>query len=266
METSTFNNEEGILVNLERVVSISDYLDYIEEIKDKWNTDLIWYRGVPKSSFSLVPSIYRNNVWKYNQKDARIFYNEFRRRATPFINYNQKSMWELYQLMQHYGAPTRLLDWTEGSLIGLFFALIEKDKRDYPCVWCMDPHQLNKINTNKSVIFYTPKFSSSSKSTVNKYLKDNPELPKNPIALSPHFSDKRIISQKSCFTIHGKNKKGIEEQIKKNPEARIAKIVIDNEFIERIEKEITSTGITFSVMFPDLEGLAKELKSEFGMR
>ena len=31
--------------------------------------------------------------------------------------------WEWYFFMQHYGAPTRLLDWSDGDCLSLHFAL-----------------------------------------------------------------------------------------------------------------------------------------------
>lgn len=39
-------------------------------------------------------------------------------------------------LMQHYGGPTRLLDWTECPFVGMYFALWEEPKAgNYPAVW-----------------------------------------------------------------------------------------------------------------------------------
>ena len=45
-------------------------------------------------------------------------------------------------IMQHVGVQTRLLDWTEGLLQALFFAL-ENEK---PIVWMLDPQQLNSLS------------------------------------------------------------------------------------------------------------------------
>src|ERR1700730_11420952 len=44
-------------------------------------------------------------------------------------------------LARHAGLPTRLLDRTEGALIGLHFALKEKE----PVIWMLNPLELNEL-------------------------------------------------------------------------------------------------------------------------
>lgn len=159
--------------------------------------------------------------------------------------------------MQHYGLPTRLLDRTEGSLIALYFAVFYKDDNDKsdPCVWALNPFDFNRKLHNKPQIFlFTDK-------NVEKYLPEiwaNPTLPKNPIAFQPAYKSKRIAAQKGCFTIHGENKQPLEQF--QNLSSCLRKIVVNRDYLDFIKGELIVSGITESTLFPELSGLARELK------
>jgi hypothetical protein len=65
--------------------------------------------------------------------------------------------WDILFAMQHYGTPTRLLDWTEVFGVALYFAIIGIDetkrtdekgrKIPPPCVWLLNPYRLNSHST-----------------------------------------------------------------------------------------------------------------------
>jgi hypothetical protein len=248
------------------------YKQYIEE-------EFPWFRGVRDVKYDLIPGLY----WLFRSKDEYQIRNiaedvreEFRRRGFLFRE-SQRELedGEWYLLMQHYGIPTRLLDWTEGAFIALYFAIrmlaFGKDKatKTRPCVWMLNPSWLNDKSINTSLPAYlTESAMSRYPDTDGKariYL-DEKDLPDNPIAIYPIHIDSKIQAQRSVFTIHGRIQNAFHELCLSNPEeAEICRLVIDPEKIMDIVEELRLMGITESTIFPELKGVANEIRNEKGI-
>ncbi|WP_448636543.1 FRG domain-containing protein [Pedobacter panaciterrae] len=118
----------------------------------------LWYRGLANNNYKLLPSLYR--IKDYSFEDEVKIRNEFIDKAKGFVKYSNLTNYEWYFLMQHYGLPTRLLDWTEGYLIALFFALRLSQNDNVhinPCIWIISPSKLNKITVGLDRIIRTEK-------------------------------------------------------------------------------------------------------------
>src|ERR1700721_1792040 len=110
------------------VASVSEFLGLVEKYTKEWFTKEktwgAWFRGQTNSEWALRPAIYRQ---KPRGRGLRAIEDEIRQefivRAPSLSAERPQNSWEWYFLMQHCGAPTRLLDWTESAMIALFFAV-----------------------------------------------------------------------------------------------------------------------------------------------
>jgi hypothetical protein len=241
-----------------KVDSLSKFIAAVDKIQTKWTNECgeyisPWFRGHSNAEFNLLPSILRENLLP-NEDSYR---HDFQLKSYPFLTDTfgvPQNNWEWYFIMQHYGLPTRLLDWTEGSLIALYFALFYKTDESNPCVWVLHPFEFNKFFKKTAALL-------STEDELKGYLPEiwtKTKLPKYPAALQPIYKSKRIIAQKGCFTIHGEKAINIEniEGLK----GYLIKIEIDFYQVDLIKGELNTAGITESTLFPELSGLARELK------
>jgi hypothetical protein len=236
--------------------------------KEEFEPGNIWFRGVSDVKYKLVPKIYRPSLYnlrKFPRKEPdedEILY-AFKSRAMQMMSepHLPSSEKDWYFLMQHYGAPTRLLDWTDGALLALYFAIRKlKEPRD-AAVWVLEPSWLNE-EANKI----------DGGVRISEWSETDPWFPRPfedvlhpafPLAVDPPHVSRRLTVQRSHFTIHGTDKDGLDKMAER-PNARLVKIPIAASDIVPILDDLNTCGISESTIFPDLEGLSRELERDWG--
>ena len=127
---------------------LSQYMEILQKLQSKVKHSL-WFRGNPRQAFNLLPSLYRHPNEQATSKLLlleRELMTRFRQRSIPYRSRDLSDDWEALFFMQHYGVPTRLLDWTENSLIALHFALMHTSSQSdsNAVVWVLDPVSWNR--------------------------------------------------------------------------------------------------------------------------
>ena len=60
------------------------------------------------------------NYFDYLRGEYKTLYRIFKGKVWPLLSEAQRSEWGVIFAMQHYGVPTRLMDWTESFTCALF--------------------------------------------------------------------------------------------------------------------------------------------------
>lgn len=255
---------------------------FSSEVENRINQSVdhtLWFRGSSKVCYKLSPTLHRHPIIKEPEKIIEMegqIINRFKQRSIPFLNreLDLQNIWEVLFYMQHFGSPTRLLDWSENPYIALYFALsgasyIRDGKRleyqDNICIWFLDPVLWNRevlkgVGFKEGIISYENELINTFKP-----LTDYKFMREKPIAIYGTHNSTRIVAQRGVFTIFGKSTKSMEEIMTEDkfPENCLTKIIIPKNKIENILKSLISIGITDSVVFPDLDGLSKEINRFF---
>lgn len=177
--------------------------------------------------------------------------------------------------MQHYGIPTRLLDWSESPQVALYFALHDSSNFiassgyiDDCAVWIVDPMKWNNHSLNLDV---EVGIVSTDEDYINGYkplenVGGTSIRRKLPIAITGRKSNPRIVAQRGVFMIFGTDTSDMESMYANNgyPEDCLMKIIVPLSKIEDMRGELYRAGVTDSAIYPDLLGLATEIKRRFG--
>jgi len=253
------------------------FVSIIEDLRKTQGGDL-WFRGCSSADYKLLPSLYRHRTKTKIAELALLekqLITRFRQRSIPFRTATLTDEWDCLFFMQHFRVPTRLLDWTENPFMAMFFAIADahfsvtargKLRFDKPAaVWVLNPVAWNRQSLSHQS--FEGGILSPDDDALKGY-KPGPSfagMNNHPVGLYGAHNSSRIVAQRGVFTIFGQNTEPMERVYKKHgfPKDSLVKLVFDRTALPELRRSVFNHGITESVVFPDLDGLAREIRRTF---
>ncbi len=180
----------------------------------------------------------------------------FKRKAHQYIDrppdWDDDFQW--LALMQHHGAPTRLIDFTWSPYVAAFFGL-ERTVGD-GVVWALNPARIDSSRNLRPA-----RMDPRPRGNFPKhYLEGKHHL----IWMGePYTMNRRLIAQSGTFAVPGVLDVPVNEILgDRDQEGILAKFVLTHPVREVGMRELYRMNITYSTLFPDLDGLARSMGYE----
>ena len=264
------------------IKSVSSLLSNIKGDKERLRqqmpfTPKVWFRGLRDQSRTLIPTFHR---YEYRPEDEIHLMNLFKQNAYEFLDYTPNNQWEWMFLMRHHGLPSRLMDWSENPIIGLYFAVrpratVEQETTD-GVLWCMLPSRLDNWaigwpENNPAIPMFTAEEAEwplGENEAISNYLpltiRQRPSEPQNrppPAAGICVRTNRRMQVQLGVFTIHHADITPLENV---GDGSHIWRYKIPRDRKRNILEELRIMGITERALFPNLDNVAKEASDSLG--
>lgn len=258
----------------------SDFVQEIEQSEGELSVETRYlYRGQSDKKWDLTPSYVRSLPTKHQQvsREDEFWANcfqaaremeiqsisQFQRTAHLYIDAgslpNENEILEWLALMQHYQAPTRLLDWTKSPYVALYMAAVDNIDRD-GAVWAFDSHfyrlgseAIGDGGFGRDPAEINSFLDCTRMSTVRMF---EPKRPTN-----------RMVAQQGCFTIasdilanHNSAILMPLDPITCTRAPTAMKLIIPAWQKYKLIARLVSMNVTGSSLFPGLDGLGRSIK------
>jgi len=145
------------------------YKKQIEQYLEQFGEEDVWFRGEGRNFPKMVPSIYRAilsahdikksprkrlghgeklKVVEAERKLKTKIEEEYQYRHGDGYIHQPIQDWGIAYFSQHYGIPTRFLDWTTSLDTALFFATSNNGENEGR-IWMLNPKSLNNISRDE---------------------------------------------------------------------------------------------------------------------
>ncbi len=284
------NHSKGTIKLKKQTYPVAEnIIDYLNFIKKYHHDGLItFYRGHSKSSYELVPSLYRKNqngTYRHLASESDLVREILSARPNEFKE--DKFTIDKLVRMQHYGLPTRLLDITSNPLITLYFACCSNPDEngqvisfstnrkkikyfDSDTVSCIanlsllsydELEKLSSIDARKGtteVSEITDKLADLIQNE-KSYFRNRiiPDDLKKVVFLKAKINNERIQSQAGAFLLFGLDPILPET----DAEFPLNRLEITNK--NKILEELAQLNISESTVYPSMEKTAAEITKKF---
>lgn len=237
------------------------------------------FRGQSNQIWKLMTTLDRENY--ENPKGAeRLLISNLLREIHNFENESSipKNNLEALSYLQHFGAPTRLLDVTHSPFIALYFAMNEC-REGNAVVYCINYHKIMRNSYKLLVEFNSDKihrdvlteFEKRGFDICQPAIFDHIFFREEPFdfvaTIAPFKRNRRMAAQQASFLCQSNLNASFEQNLRgvylvdSEEEPVLMKIVVPNELRMEIMSKLDKMNISLRTLFPDIKGLVESLNN-----
>ena len=255
--------QEVWIHTLEELMPLLSEQEYRPELKRNRSSYL--YRGMPDVAYQMRTSLWRCCGELQATLEPAILNNfaKYSVREDPTVAH---SVWNQMITGQHYGLPTRLLDWTHSALVALHFAMTEdnlSEMEHHECVvWRIDmQEQIDHLPEKYRLAVGKQQTTLFSVEMLNRitdslYQYDEDMGDHSMVIIEPPSTNPRIVTQYSFFSLVPMGITDIEAYLNEYTNHTV-KYVIDRQLRWRVRDMLDQLNISERLFYPGLEGLSK---------
>lgn len=225
------------------------------------------FRGHADTDWSLRPTLLRavervqlseSDTLELERKCLMEFKSQAHLHMAPNLLSTTPDTVSWWTLMQHHGAPTRMLDWCASIYVAAYFAVIEHPE-SAGAVWLVHVQSVEQFMRER---YEEPAFPATEKEIQKRFLQ--PSAPAALFFCGRLSKTDRMVAQQGFFTVcrniltdHGTIFEGVFDT--QTPKELFRKIVIPANLKGQFLRKLRAMNITAGALFPGLDGIGRSV-------